>query len=327
MKLARRKFLHAAVGSVAFPAISRSAWAQTYPSRPVRIIVGFSAGGIVDVFARLVGQCLSERLAQPFIIENKPGAASNIAAAAVVKAAPDGYTLLMIATTNTINATLYNDLAFNFITDIAPVASLFRDGTAVVVVNSSFPAKTLPDFIAYAKANPGKVKMGSAGVGSLPHVMGELFELMAGVDLAHVPYRGQLQVLTDLLGGHLDVTFDPLANSLAHIQAGRLRALAVTQATRRAVLPDVPSVGEFVPGYEASGWLGIGAPKGTPSEIIERLNKEVGTCLADAKIKERFTNLGYYTPYASSPAELTKFIAENTAKWAKVIRAANIKRE
>jgi tripartite-type tricarboxylate transporter receptor subunit TctC len=327
MKLPRRQFLRLAAGAAIAPSLQRIAWAQAYPTRSVRMLVGFSAGGIVDVFARVIGQCLQDRLGQAVVVENKTGAAGNLAAAAVVKASPDGYTLLMIGTTYTINATFYNNPGFNFITDIAPVASLYRDGTALVVVNPLFPAKTLPEFIAYAKANPGKVKMGSAGVGSATHVIGELFKLMAGVDLAHVPYRGQPQVLTDLLGNHLDVTFDPLANSLPHIQAGRLRALAVTQATRRAVLPDVPSVSEFVPGYEASGWAGIGAPKGTPAEIIEKLNKEIGTCLADAKIKERFTELGYYTPFASSPAELTKLIAEDIEKWAKVIRAANIKRE
>jgi tripartite-type tricarboxylate transporter receptor subunit TctC len=291
----------------------------------VHIIVGYPAGGIVDVFARLIGQCLSERLDQPFIIEDKPGAAGNLAAATVVRASPDGYTLLMISSSNTINTTFYENLSFNFASDIAPVASLYRNGMLVMVVNPSFPAKTLPEFIAYAKAHPGKVNMGSAGVGSPPHVFGELFKLMTGVDLIHVPYRGQPQVLTDLLGGQVQVTFDPLTNSLGHIQAGRLRALAVTGATRSTALPDIPTVGEFVPGYEASGWQGIGAPKGTPREIIEKLNQEVAACLADAKMTNRFDELGGYAPFASSPAELAKLIAEQTEKWAKVIRAANIR--
>jgi tripartite-type tricarboxylate transporter receptor subunit TctC len=327
MKLPRRKLLRLTAGGATWSVMSRMSWAETYPARPVRIIAGYPAGGIVDVFARLIGQCLSERLGQPFIIEDRPGAASNLAAATVVRSAPDGYTLLMINTTNTINTTFYDDLKFNFTTDIAPVASLFRDGTAVMVVNPSFPAKTLPEFIAYAKANPGKISMGSSGVGSPPHVYGELFQIMAGVNLLHVPYRGQAPVLIDLLAGQVQVTFDPLANSIGHIQAGRLRALAVTQATRRAALPDIPAVSEFLPGYEATGWQGIGAPKNTPREIIEKLNQEIGACLADAKMKERFDQVGGYTPFASSSAELTKFIAEDTEKWAKVIKAANIKRE
>jgi tripartite-type tricarboxylate transporter receptor subunit TctC len=327
MQLARRRFLHLAAGAAALPAMLRNAQAQTYPSRPVRIIVGYPAGGVVDVFARLIGQCLSEQLGQPFIIEDRPGAGGNLAAAIVVKAPPDGYTLLMITTSNTINATFYDNLNFNFITDIAPVGTLYRDSSLVMVVNPSFPAKTLPEFIAYAKGNPGKISMGSAGVGSPPHVFGELFQIMAGIRLLHVPYRGQPQVLTDLLGGQVQVTFDPVANSIGHVQAGRLRALGVTRATRVAAFPDIPTIGEFVPGYEASGWQGIGAPKNTPPEIIEKLNREIGGCLAEAKMEERFTQLGYYTPFASSPGELTKYIAEDTEKWAKVIRAANIKRE
>src|SRR5215471_4748820 len=270
MKLPRRQLLQLAASAAALPIIPRLASALDYPARPVHLLVGFPAGGIADVFARLIGQCLSERLGQSFIIEDRPGAAGNLAAATVVRSAPDGYTLLMINTTNTINTTFYDDLKFNFTTDIAPVASLYRDGTAVMVVNPSFPAKTLSEFIAYAKANPGKISMGSAGVGSPPHVFGELFQIMAGVNLLHVPYRGQPPVLIDLLAGQVQVTFDPLANSIGHIQAGRLRALAVTQATRRAALPDIPAVSEFLPGYEASGWQGIGAPKNTPREIIEK---------------------------------------------------------
>jgi tripartite-type tricarboxylate transporter receptor subunit TctC len=327
MKFPRRKFLHLAAGAAALPAVSRGGWTQTYPSRPVRLIVGFTAGGIADVFGRLMGQWLSGRFGKPFVIENRTGAAGNLATEAVVKAAPDGYTLLLISNANTINTTLYENLGFNFVTDIAPVATLWRDGKSVVVVNPLFPAKTLPEFIAYARANPGKINMGSGGRGSPPHLYGELFKMMAGIDLVHVPYRGQPQVLTDLLAGQVQVTFDPLANSLGHIQTNRLRALAVTTAKRVTALPDIPTVGEFVTGYEASGWQGIGAPKNTPREIIEKLNKEINAGLADAKMKVRFAELGEYTPFASSPAELTKFIADDTEKWAKVIRAANVKAE
>lgn len=327
MKIPRRRVFRLIASAAALATLPRIARAQGYPTRPVRIIAGYPAGGIVDVFARLIGHCLSERLGQPFIIEDRPGAAGNIATAAVVKAPADGYTLLMINSSSTINVSFYENLSFNFLTDIAPVASLYRNSSVVMEVNPSFPAQTLPEFIAYAKANPGKIHMGSAGVGSPTHVYGELFQIMAGVRLLHVPYRGQPQVLTDLLGGQVHVTFDPIANSLGHIQAGRLRALAVTPASRSEALPDTPTVGEFVPGFEAAGWQGIGAPKNTPREVIEKLNKGIGECLADAKMKERFTKLGYYTPFASSPAELTKFIAEDTEKWAKVIQAANIKRE
>jgi tripartite-type tricarboxylate transporter receptor subunit TctC len=327
MKLPRRQFLHLAAGAAALPAVSRITRAQGYPTRPVRLIVGFSAGGIVDVFARLMGQWLSERFGQQFVIENRTGAASNLATEVVVKAPPDGYTLLMMSAVNTRNATLYDNLSFNFITDIAPVASIYRNSPSVVVVNPSFPAKTLPEFIAYAKANPGRINMASSGAGSGPHLHGELFKSMAGVELLHVPYRGQPQALTDLLGGQVQVTFDPLANSIGYIRAGRLRALAVTTATRLAALPDIPTVGEFVPGYEASGWQGIGAPKNTSPEIIEKLNKEINAGLADAKMQARFAELGGYTAFASSPAELTKFIAGDVEKWAKVIRAANIKPE
>jgi len=327
MKLPRRIFLHLAAGAAALPAVSRIAWAQAYPSRPVRLIVGFSAGGIADVFARLMGQWLSERFGRQVLIENRTGAGSNLAAELVVKAPPDGYTLLMMSSVNTINATLYDNLSFNFITDIAPVASIYRNSPSVVVVNPSFPAKTLPEFIAYAKANPGRINMASSGAGSGPHLYGELFKRMAGVNLLHVPYRGQPQALTDLLAGQVQVTFDPLANSIGHIGAGRLRALAVTTAKRLATLPDIPTVGEFVPGYEASGWQGIGAPKNTPTEIIEKLNKEINAGLADAKMQSRFAELGGYRAFASSPAELTKFIADETEKWGNVIRTLNIKAE
>jgi tripartite-type tricarboxylate transporter receptor subunit TctC len=326
MKLSRRHFLHLAASGAVLPAIPRIARAQTYPTRPVRVIVGFPAGGIADVFARLMGQWLSERLGQPFVVENRPGAGGNVGTEAAVRAAPDGHTLLLIGASNSISASLYDQLNFNFIRDIAPVASLYRNGPAVVLVNPLFPAKTLPEFIAYARANPGKINMASLGTGSPPHLYGELFKSMAGVDLLHVPYRGQPQVLTDLLGGQVQVIFDPLANSIEHIRAGRLRALAVTTAARLDALPDIPTVGEFVPGYEATGWLGIGAPKNTPREIVERLNKEINAGLADAKMRARFAEFGY-TPLASSPAELMKIIADDTEKWAKVIRGANIKPE
>jgi tripartite-type tricarboxylate transporter receptor subunit TctC len=325
MKLPRRQFLHLAAGAAALPAVSRIARAQAYPSRPVRIIVGFASGGIADVFARLIGQWLSERMGQQFVVENRTGAGSNLSIETVAKSQPDGYTLVMISSTNARNATLYKNLNFNFITDIAPVASLYRNSPSVVVVNPSFPAKTLAEFIAYARANPGKINMAHSGVGSSPHAAGELFKAMAGVDLVGVPYRGQAEVLTHLLGGQVQVTFDPLANSIEHVRAGRLRALAVTTAMRSPELPEVPAVGEFVPGYEASGWQGIGAPRDTPAEVIDILNKEINAGLADTKMKARFADLGGYTPFASSPAELRKFIADDIEKWAKVFRAANIK--
>jgi tripartite-type tricarboxylate transporter receptor subunit TctC len=324
--LSRRHFLHLAASGAVFPAIPRIARAQTYPTRQVRIIVGFPAGGIADVFARIMGQWLSERLGQPFVVENRPGAGGNVGTEAAVRAAPDGYTLLLIGASNSISASLYDQLSFNFIREIAPVASLYRNGPYVVLVNPLFPAKTLPEFIAHAKANPGKINMASSGAGSPPHLYGELFKSMAGVDLLHVPYRGQPQALTDLLGGQVQVIFDPLANSIEHIRAGRLRALAVTTAARLDALPEIPTVGEFVPGYEATGWLGIGAPKNTPREIVERLNKEINAGLADVKMKERFAEFSN-TPHASSPAELMKFIADDTDKWAKVIRGANVKPE
>jgi len=314
------------VGAATLPILSGTAWAQAYPTRPVRIICGFPAGGLVDVFARLIGQWLSESLGQPFVVENRPGAAGNLASEVVAKSQSDGYTLLMVGTNNAINATLYENRSFNFIIDFAAVASHYRDGPSVVLVNPQFPTNTLPEFIAYARANPGKINMGSSGVGSPPHLFGELFKLLAGVDLLHVPYRGQPQVLTDLLGGQVQITFDPLANSIGHIRADRLRALAVTTAKRLDALPDIPTVGEFVPGYEASGWHGIAVPKNTPREIVERLNKAINAGLADAKMKARFAELGY-AAFASSPAEFGKFLAEETEKWAKVIKFAGIKPE
>jgi len=327
MKLPRRQFLHLAAGAAAFLPTSWIARAQAYPSRPVRILVGLTACGTVDLFARLMGQWLSERLGQQFVIENRTGAAGNLAIEAVAKSPPDGYTLLMINSANTANVTLYQNLKFNFITDIAPVASLYRNAPAVVVVNPSFPAKTLPEFIVYARANPGKINIAHAGVGSTPHIYGELFERMAGVNLVGVPYRGQPEALTNLLGGQVQVSFDPLANSIGHVRAVRLRALAVTTAMRSPELPEVPAIGEFVPGYEASGWQGIGAPRDTPAEVIDILNKEINAGLADTKMKARFADLGGYTPFASSPAELRKFIADDVEKWAKVFRAASIKPE
>jgi tripartite-type tricarboxylate transporter receptor subunit TctC len=323
MKLPRRKFLHLAAGAAALPALSRVAWAQTYPARPVRILVGFPPGGGADIVARLIGQWLSERLGQPFIIENRPGASSNLAAETVVRAPPDGYALLLVASPNTINATLYDNLNFNLIRDIAPVAGITRD-PQVMEVNPSVPVTTVPEFIAYAKANPGRINMASAGNGSGPHVAGELFKMMTGVNMVHVPYRGSAPALTDLLAGQVQVMFDIMTASIGHIRTGRLRALAVTTATRSEVLPDLPTVGDFLPGYEASNIRGIGAPKDTPTEIIDKLNKDINAGLADPKLKARLTDLGD-TVLAGSPADFGKLIAEETEKWGKVIRAANIK--
>jgi tripartite-type tricarboxylate transporter receptor subunit TctC len=325
MNLPRRQFLHSVVGAAALPVTAGFANAQSYPTRPVRIIVGFPAGGILDIFARLIGQWLSERLGKTFLVENRTGAASNIAAEAVATAAPDGHTLLLLSVVNAINSTLYGKLSFNLMTDIAPVACLFRDGPGVMVVSPSFPAKTVSEFINYAKSNPGKINMASSGSGSTPHLYGELFKMMAGVELVHVPYRSQPQALTDLIGGQAQVTFDPLANSLEHIRSGKLRALAVTTAARSPALPDTPAMREILPGYEASGWLGIGAPKNTPREIIEVLNREVNACLADAKTKARFIELGYYQPSPMSPSELGRFIAADIEKWGKVIRFSGAK--
>jgi tripartite-type tricarboxylate transporter receptor subunit TctC len=291
MKLPRRQFLHLAAGAVALPTVSRIALAQTYPTRPVRIIVGFPAGGAADIVGRLMAQWLSERLGQQFIVDNRPGAGTNIAAEAVVRAAPDGYTLLWITTANASNATLYDKLNFNFIRDIAPVANI--NGLPFVMeVNPSFPAKTVPQFIAYAKANPGEINMASNGIGGIPHLAGELFTMMAGVNMLHVPYRGDAPALTGLLGGQVQVYFSTLPGSIGYIKAGNLRALAVTSATRSDALPDIPTVGEFVPGYEASAWQGIGAPKNTPVEIVDKLNKEINAALADPKIKSRLADLG-----------------------------------
>ena len=321
----RRQFLHLAAGAAAVTAVSRTARAQAYPSRPVRIIVGFAPAGGTDIMARLIAQWLSERLGQQFVIENRPGAGTNIGTEAAVRAPADGYTLLVATSVNAINATLYNKLNFNFIRDIAPVAGISRE-SHVMVVNPLVPTKTVPEFIAYAKANSGKISMASAGIGSGSHITGELFKMMTGVNLVHVPYRGLAPALSDLLGGQVQVTFASMPSSIEYIRAGKLRALAVTTATRSEVLPDVPTVGEFVPGYEASGWYGVGAPKGTPAEVIDKLNREINAGLADPKMKAQFADLGN-TPLTFSPAGFGKFIAEETDKWAKVIRAANIKVE
>jgi tripartite-type tricarboxylate transporter receptor subunit TctC len=301
------------------------AMAQAFPARPVRIVVGFPPGGVGDIVARLVGQRLSERLGQPFIIENRPGAASNVATEAVVRAPADGYTLLVVNPANATSATLYDKLNFNFIRDIAPVAGLVRVPN-VMEVSPSVPARTVPEFIAYAKANPGKVNYASAGNGTTVHLAGELFRIMAGVNMVHVPYRGSAPALTDMLAGQMQVMFDTLPSSIEHLRAGKLRALAVTTSTRSPMLPDIPTVGDFVPGFEASVWQGIGAPKNTPPAIVGKLNKEINAALADPKMKEQLANLGS-TVLALSPAEFGTLIAEETEKWATVIRAANIKAE
>jgi|KBSSwiStaDraftv2_1062776.scaffolds.fasta_scaffold23950_6 tripartite-type tricarboxylate transporter receptor subunit TctC len=318
----RRRFLRMTVGAVALPAISRMAWAQAYPSRPVRIVVGFAAGGPTDIIARLIGQFLSERLGQQFIVENRPGAGGNIGAEAVVRAQPDGYTLLLVSAANAISATLYDRLSFVFLRDIAPIAGIVRVPN-VMEVHPSVPAKTVPEFIAYAKANPGKINM--AGVnGTTLQLAGELFKMMAGVDMLHVPYKGAAPALTDLLSGQVQVLFDNLSSSIAHIRAGRLRALAVTTVTRSAALPDIPTVGEFVPGYEASAWQGIGAPRNTPPEIIIKLSDEISACLADARMRARIADLGGIE-LAGSPTSFEKLIADETEKWAKVVKFSGAK--
>jgi tripartite-type tricarboxylate transporter receptor subunit TctC len=323
VKPSRRRFFRLAAGAAVLPTAVGTARANNYPTRPIRWIIGFGAGTSVDIFARLIGQFLSERLGQPLVIENRPGAGGNIATEAVVRAAPDGYTLLDITSANVWNATLYDNLSYNFIRDIAPIAGTVR-GLGVMEVIPSFPAKTVPEFIAYAKANPGKISFASSGVGTPQHLYGELFKMMAGIEMTHVPYRGSPQSLTGLFGGETQVIFDTLSTSIEHIKAGRLRALAVTSATRSEQLPDVPTVGEFLSGYEATSWQGLGAPKGTPVEIIERLSREAGAATADATLKSRIENLGYAT-FPIAAAELTRFIGEETVKWAKVIREANIK--
>jgi tripartite-type tricarboxylate transporter receptor subunit TctC len=321
----RRQFLHLAAGAAALPAVSRVTWAQAYPSRPVRWILGFTSGGNTDIISRLLGQRLSEQLGQPFIIESRPGAGTNIATEAVVRAPADGHTLLFVSASNAINATLYDKLNFNFIRDIAPVASLVR-APNVMVVNPTVPAKTVPEFIAYAKANPGKINMASPGIGTTPHLAGELFKTMTGVNIQHVPYRGAAPALTDLIAGQVQLYFVTTPASIDYIRTGKLRALAVTTATRSEALPDIPSVSEFVPGYEASAWWGVGAPKDTPADIVEKLNKEINAALADSKMKARLADLGC-TVLADSPSDFGKLIAEETEKWGKVVKSTGIKAE
>jgi tripartite-type tricarboxylate transporter receptor subunit TctC len=322
MQIPRRRFLYLATSAAVLTAVSQ-ANAQAYPTRQVHLIVGWPPGGGADLFTRLISQRLSERLGQPIIIENRPGAGSNLATEAVVKAPPDGYTLLHISAANAWNAILYDNLHFNFIRDTAPVASMVH-GVGILEVHPSFPAKSVPELIAQAKANPGKITMASGGVGSPQHVYGELFKMMTGVDMLHVPYRGGGPALTDLLAGQVQVMFDTLATSLEHIRAGKLRALAVTSATRSEVLSDIPTVDDFVPGYEGTSWQGIGAPRNTPTEIINKLNKEINAVLADPQMAAQITDYGY-TVFESSPAEFSRFIAEYTEKWAKVIRFSGAK--
>lgn len=325
MKLPRRKFLDLAAGAVALPVVARVARAQAYPIRPVRLIVCFAAGGPSDITARLIGQWLSERLGQSFIIENRPGAGGNIATEMVVRARPDGYTLLEATSTNAWNVALYRNLSFDFIRDLAPVAGVCRYA-GVMVVNPSVPAETVPEFIVYAKANPGKINMGSGGAGTPSHLYGELFKKMTGVELVHVPYRGGGPAVIDLLSGQVQVFFGTVSVSIDHIRSGKLRALGVTTSTRMDVLPDVPPMSDFVPGYEANGWEGIVAPKDLPPEIIDTLNKEINAALVDANFKSRLANLGV-EPFANSPVEFSNFIVDYTEKWGKVIQAAGIKAE
>ena len=321
--LGRREFLHLSAGAAALPAVSRVARAQAYPTRPVRIIVAVAAGSAMDILARLMSQWLSERLGQQFVIENRPGGGNNIGTEAAVRAPADGYTLLMVNTVNAINATLYEKLNYNFIRDIAPVASIAR-APFVMEVHPSVPAKTVPEFIAYAKANPGKINMASAGNGSGAHVSGELFKMLTGVEMLHVPYRGAAPALTDLLGGQVQVMFADMPSSIEYVRTGKLVALAVTTATRSEALPQLPSVSEFVPGFEASAWWGVGAPRNTPPEIVGVLNKEINVALADVKIKARLAELGG-TAIAGSPTDFGKLVADETEKWAKVVKFSGAK--
>jgi tripartite-type tricarboxylate transporter receptor subunit TctC len=325
MQLSRRTFLHLAAGAAALPAGSQIASARTYPARPVRWVVPFPPGGVADIVARLMGQWLSDRLGQPFIIENRPGAGGNIGTEAVVRAVPDGYTLLWISSSNAISTSLYDKLNYDFDRDIVPTASVVRT-PLVMTVGPSVPAKTVSDFVAYAKANPGQVNMASGGNGTTAHLAGEMFNMMAGVRMLHVPYRGSAPALTDLIGGRVQVIFDPLASSIEHIRAGTLRAMAVTTATRLQVLPDVPTVCEFVSGYEASAWQGVGVPKTTSSAIVDKLNNEINAGLADPRIKARLADLGS-SVFSNSPADFRKFIAAETEKWAKVVKFSGAKPE
>jgi tripartite-type tricarboxylate transporter receptor subunit TctC len=325
LKLPRRRFLHLAAGAAALPTISRIGWTEAYPSRPVRLVTGFAAAGGSDVVARLIGQWLSERFGQSFIIENRPGAGGNIGTESVVRAPPDGYTLLLVTFANVVNASLYKKLNFNFIRDISPVAGLMRVPD-LMAIHPSVPARTVPEFIAYAKANAGKITMASAGNGSSGHLAGELLKMMVGISLVHAPYRGNGPALTDLLGGQVELMFPTSPSVVEYVKSGRLRGLAVTTASRSETLPDLPTVSEFVPGYEVSGLYGIGAPKGTPAEFIATINKESNAALANPKMKARFVDLGGIV-IPGSPADFGKVIVEDTEKWAKVIEAANIKIE
>jgi tripartite-type tricarboxylate transporter receptor subunit TctC len=325
MTLSRRLVLELATGAIGFAAISRGAQAQTYPMRPVRIIVGFPAGGPTDITARLIAQWLSERLGQEFVVENRPGAASNIGTEAALRAAPDGYTLLLVTSSNAVNATFYENLSFDFMNDITPVAGIIRV-PFVMEISPSIPAKTVPEFIAYAKTNPGKINMASGGIGTSVHIAGELFKMMAGVNLVHVPYRGSAPALTDMISGQVHVMFDILTSSIQHIRSGALRALAVTSATRSDALPDLPTVGDFLVGYEATAWYGVAAPKNTPSEIVDRLNKEINAGLADPKLKARFAELAS-TVIPGSPSDFGKLVGEEIEKWGKVVKFSGAKPE
>ena len=325
MKFPRRTFLHLAAGAAALPSVSRVAWAQSYPTRPVRILVGFAAGQAIDIIVRIVAQSLSDQLGQQFVIENRPGAGGNLAAEVVVRSPADGYTLLAVGMNNMINATLYEKLNFNFIRDIAPVASILR-APQVMLVNPSVPARTMPEFITYAKANPGKINMASAGIGSPTHLSGELFKMMTGINMLHVPYRGSPAALTDLIAGQVQVMFDNVASSIEHIRIGRLRALAVTTTTRWEGLPDIPTVSDYVPGFETGGMAGIGTPKGTPPEIVEKLNKGINSAIADVKVKTRLVELGG-TVLPGSSGDFEKLIAIETEKWAKVVKFSGAKAE
>ena len=322
MKLPRRRFLHLATAAAALPALSRFAWAQTYPARPVRLIVGFGAGSAPDIVTRIMGEFLAGRLGQQFIVDNRPGPGSNIATAAVVRAAPDGYTLLWATSANAISASLYDNLTFSFIRDIAPVAGVIRIPN-LMAVSLSVPVKSVPELIAYAKANPGKLNFG-APTGTTPHLTGELFKMMSGTDLVHVPYRVQLQAVTDLLAERIQVSFDAMPTTIEHVRAGKLRALAVTTATRSEALPEIPTVGEFVAGYEASSWHGVGAPKNTPAEIVDKLSREINAALSDPRLSARLTDLGAMV-LAGSPADFGKLVVEESEKWAKVVKFADIK--
>jgi len=323
MNLPRRIFLHLAAGAAALPAVSRIARAQAYPARAVRYIVSAPPGGAQDILARLMGQWLSDRLGQPFVVENRPGGGTNIATEMVVRSPADGYTLLSVAVPAAVNATLYEKLNFDFMRDVAPVAGIIRVGL-VIVVNPSFPVKTVPEFVAYAKANPGKVNMASAGNGTTPHIAGELFKMMTGVNIVHIPYRGGAPALTDLIGGQVQVYFGSISEAVEYVKAGKVRPLAVTTTTRSDALADVPTVADFVPGYEASAWFGVGAPRNTPAEIVDRLNKEINAGLADPKLKARLADLGG-DPLPGSPADFGKLIADETEKWGKVVKFAKIK--